>query len=164
MWGASLAVHRKGEKSMSQTILIADDDRDHLFMLAFKLRKAGYNVISAFDAKHAMQMAVEQAPDLLLLDIHLGDEEGFAIQQRLSQLDEMASTPVIYLTGDASASVQVLAESLGAYAVVIKPFNHEALLDAVAGALTQTPDSRTPVAASTDSTPPLLRFAEAYIG
>ena len=67
-------------------VLIADDDRDHLLMVALMLRKAGYEVISAPDAKTALQLAVEQDPDLLLLDIHMGDEDGYAVQEGASSM------------------------------------------------------------------------------
>jgi len=116
-------------------ILIADDDREHLLMLAFLLRKAGYQVISAFDAKHALQLAVEQAPDLLLLDIHLGDEDGYEVHERLQKIDELAQVPVIYLTGDSSNWVQTITTALGAHAVIRKPFNSDELLAVIRAGL-----------------------------
>ncbi len=151
--------------SGGRKILIADDDREHLLMLAFILRKAGYQIVSAFDAKHALQLAVEQAPDLLLLDIHLGDEDGYAVQERLQKIEELAATPVIYITGDQSNWVQATTAALGAAAVIRKPFSREDLVAAIEKALTTTKAPVVAAACDTKRTPlPAAAFAEAYFG
>ena len=112
-------------------VLIADDDRDHLLMVALMLRKAGYEVISAGSAKAALQLAVEQDPDLLLLDIHMGDEDGYAVQEGLRKLDELNDKPIIYITGDKSNWVRCITNALGARAVLCKPFDREELLSTI---------------------------------
>lgn len=109
-------------------ILIADDDREHLIMMALMLRKEGYDVISATDVKSAIQLAIEQDPDILLLDVHMGDEDGYAIQERLQKITEIAEKPVIYITGDKSCWIQFITTALGARAVLRKPFERQELL------------------------------------
>jgi DNA-binding response OmpR family regulator len=112
-------------------------------MLAMMLRKEGYEVVSAFDAKHAIQLAVEQNPDILLLDIHLGEEDGYAIQERLQKIEEMAEKPVVYITGDKSSWIQFIILGLGAHAVIRKPFNREELLTTLRLVLEPSPDQDT---------------------
>jgi DNA-binding response OmpR family regulator len=119
----------------AQKILIADDDREHLIMLALMLRKEGYEVVSAFDAKHAVQLAVEQNPDILILDVHMGHEGGYDVQERLQQIDEFSQKPVIYITGDKSCWVQFISNGLGAHAVLRKPFDRQELLATLAKVL-----------------------------
>jgi DNA-binding response OmpR family regulator len=129
-------------------ILIADDDREHLIMLALMLRKEGYEVISAFDAKHAIQLAVEQNPDVLLLDVHMGDEDGYAVQERLQQIEEMADKPVIYITGDKSNWIQCVITGLGARAVIRKPFDRDELLHTLKILLDPVPEEHAMPAAT----------------
>jgi CheY-like chemotaxis protein len=128
-------------------ILIADDDRDHQIMMALMLRKEGYDVVSAFDAKHAIQVAVEQNPDILLLDIHMGEEDGYAVQERLQQIDEMADKPVIYITGDKSNWINCIIAGLGAHAVLRKPFSQHDLLKTLKSLLAAPPVEK-PIAAA----------------
>jgi two-component system alkaline phosphatase synthesis response regulator PhoP len=109
-------------------ILIADDDRDHLMMLGQMLRGHGYEVVSAFDARHAIQLAVEQNPEVLLLDIHMGLEDGYAVQEELRKISGVDEKPVIYITGDTSNWVHCIINGLGARAVLRKPFNQDELL------------------------------------
>jgi DNA-binding response OmpR family regulator len=127
-------------------ILIADDDRDHQIMMALMLRKEGYDVISAFDVKHAIQLAVEQNPDILLLDIHMGEEDGYAVQERLQKIDEMANKPVIYITGDQSNWINFIIAGMGAHAVLRKPFSRQDLLTTLKTLLASPPPEQ-PIAA-----------------
>ena len=122
-------------------ILIADDDREHLIMLALMLRKEGYEVVSAFDAKHAIQLAVEQNPDILILDIHMGEENGYSVQERLQKIEEMADIPVIYITGDKSRWIECIIAGLGAHTVLRKPFDRVDLLKSLK-ALVETAENK----------------------
>jgi two-component system response regulator VicR len=126
-------------------ILIADDDREHLIMMALMLRKEGYDVISAFNVQSAIQLAVEQDPDILLLDVHMGDEDGYAVQERLQSITEIAEKPVIYITGDKSCWIQFITTALGARAVLRKPFEREELLKTIKNLLEAAPT--TPISA-----------------
>jgi DNA-binding response OmpR family regulator len=145
-------------------ILVAEDDREHLLMLTFMLRKNGYQVISAFDAKHALQLAVEQTPDLLLLDIHLGNEESYEIQERLRSIEELANTPVIYLTGDQSDWVLCTTLALGANALIRKPFEKQELLNAIETALSPKKSPEEVVAGAASSPPAMCQATEAFFG
>jgi DNA-binding response OmpR family regulator len=152
------------ENKMAQKkILIADDDRDHLLMLTFLLRKAGYQVVAASDVTGAMQMAAEHSPDLLILDVHMGADEGFAIQEKLFQFDVLTKSPVIYLTGDQSDFVHVVSNSMGAH-VITKPFNSEKLLSEVETLLNKSRAEQTPPADSPRAEIPTFNFAESYVG
>jgi DNA-binding response OmpR family regulator len=146
-----------------ERVLIADDDRDHLLMLTFLLRKAGYQVVAASDVTTAMQMAAEHSPDLLILDVHMGADEGFAIQEKLFQYDVLTKSPVIYLTGDKSDFVHVVSNSMGAH-VVAKPFDPELLLSQVETLLNKVRAGNTPQADSSRTEIPMLNCAETYVG
>jgi CheY-like chemotaxis protein len=118
-----------------QKILIADDDRAELKLLAMSLRSAGYAVIIAMDGYQAMDFACEQQPDLCILDVHMPAGGGLSVQQRIQQIPALYATPIIYLTGDKSSKVEEDAEKLGAFAVLYKPLDNDRLLQTVRRAL-----------------------------
>ena len=108
---------------MSYTILIADDDHDLLRAVSIRLKSAGYEVVTALDSYQAVQFANEHRPDLVILDINMPAGDGFTVQERLRNIGELATTPVIYLTGDTSELTKELARRTGAYALLHKPFD-----------------------------------------
>lgn len=123
------------------TILIADDDVALLAALKARLEAAGYSVAAAQDGYSAMDRAAHLCPDLLILDVNMPAGDGFSVQSRMSKIDELASTPVIYLTGSSDVTIDQSAASMGAFAVIHKPFQTEDLLSTVASALAQAADA-----------------------
>ena len=60
---------RGGEDTMDRKILIVDDEKNIVDIIAFNLKKEGYTVITAADGEEGVQKAMEENPDLILLDI-----------------------------------------------------------------------------------------------
>src|SRR5688572_19653675 len=110
------------ETNGKKKILIADDDRALVQMLSVGLRGAGYDVVSAVDGYYAFSAAVNQQPDLLILDIHMPAGSGFNVLERMYRSEGAQRAPVIYMSGDKSAQVQSVAERFGAFALIHKPF------------------------------------------
>lgn len=123
------------------SILIADDDTALLEALRLRLEGAGYAVSTAQDGYSAMDRAAHLCPDLLILDVNMPAGDGFSVQTRMSKIDELAHTPVIYLTGSSDVTIDQSASALGAFAVIHKPFQTEDLLSTVASALAQAADA-----------------------
>lgn len=117
---------------MSQKqILIADDDRGILTALAVRLKSYGFEVHTALDAYQALSLAQQHQPDLVILDVRMPAGEGMSVQERMQNLTALATTPVIYLTGDKSPETAATARELGAIDIVYKPFQEETLLSAI---------------------------------
>ncbi|HET6317141.1 MAG TPA: response regulator, partial [Chloroflexota bacterium] len=76
-------------------ILLVDDDRELIDLLAFALRRAGLEPIAAHDAPGALQLYEEREPDLIVLDINLGGSSGLDV---LKELRRRGQLPVIMLT------------------------------------------------------------------
>ena len=70
---------------MGATILIADDDHLHLKCLTHHLEKAGYSVIQATDSFHALRLASQLKPSLIILDINMPAGDGFSVKERLDK-------------------------------------------------------------------------------
>jgi two-component system response regulator VicR len=106
-------------------ILLVDDDRELIDLLAFALKRAGLEPIGAHDAVAAIRMFEERHPDLVVLDINLGASSGFDV---LKELRRRAQVPVIMLTALDSEEDKVRGLELGADDYLTKPFSHRELI------------------------------------
>jgi DNA-binding response OmpR family regulator len=111
-----------------RTILLADDDEALLKALAVRLEHEGYRVITTLDAYQALDHAVKHDPDLLVLDINMPAGRGFSVAQRMTRINHLVQTPVLFLTGDPDPSLRAQALALGAVGFVTKPFDTVDLL------------------------------------
>jgi two-component system phosphate regulon response regulator PhoB len=120
-------------------ILVIEDDTKIAAALAIRLEAAGYSVLRASDGLAGLKLAVEQKPDLLLMDIWMPVGLGFSVAQRLQGLG-LKGIPIIFITASRAKGLKKAAEALGAAAFFEKPYDPQALLAAVAEAL-KSPDS-----------------------
>ncbi|MEM7680707.1 MAG: response regulator [Planctomycetota bacterium] len=116
-------------------ILIADDDTSLLRALTVRLEAEGFEVATSQDAYYALDQAKHHPPDVLILDVNMPCGSGFSVQERMQKIPELAKTPVVYITGEDPASVDHLADQMGAVSILHKPFETSDLLDAVRAAL-----------------------------
>ena len=80
-------------------ILIVEDDRDTRFLEKFALEKAGYEVLESDNAKDAIEIAIKESPDLILLDIRLPyRERGIGTAKILRKTEKAANIPIIFVT------------------------------------------------------------------
>ncbi|MFI4881557.1 MAG: response regulator [Phycisphaerales bacterium JB064] len=119
----------------NQTVLIADDDPRMLQAMRIRLEEHGFNVIVAQDGYQAVDKARHHEPDVMVLDIRMPAGNGFSVQERIDKIEEIAGTPIIYVTGVDPDTVDRDAMNNGAYAVLHKPFPGSILVDTVLGAL-----------------------------
>jgi DNA-binding response OmpR family regulator len=114
-------------------ILVVDDEEDMATALKVRLKANGYDVILAFDCTQAFTVANKETPDLILLDIMMPVEDGFAVAERLKQSAVTHRIPIIFLTGVQGA--QEKAFKLGASGYLMKPYQPEELMKAIHNAL-----------------------------
>jgi two-component system response regulator VicR len=106
-------------------ILVVDDEQPIAEILKFTLEREGYQVDCAFDGKEAVRKALEDDPDLVLLDVMLPELDGFEVCRRIRQQRLM---PIIMLTAKDSEVDKVLGLEIGADDYVTKPFSNRELL------------------------------------
>lgn len=111
---------------MSKRILIVEDEKNIVDILSFNLSKEGYETLEAYDGQAGLQLALEQDPDLILLDLMLPKMDGFDVCRNLRQAGR--STPVIMLTAREEETDKVLGLELGADDYITKPFSMRELL------------------------------------
>jgi two-component system response regulator VicR len=106
-------------------ILLVDDDRELVDLLAFALKRAGLEPVAAHDAAAAMRMFEQRHPDLVVLDINLGSSSGLDV---LKDLRRRSQLPIIMLTALDSEEDKVRGLELGADDYLTKPFSHRELI------------------------------------
>ncbi len=124
-------------------ILVVDDDRSIRHVLTRYLTLEHYDVIVSANAEEALTAMRDGAPDLVLLDVMLGDDDGLDL---LEQLRATSAVPVILLTGKSAESDRVLGLKLGADDYVVKPFSPAEVEARIASVLRRTrPADQAPV-------------------
>jgi len=101
-------------------ILLVDDEQSLQTLLAFPLRKEGYEVVSALDGREALDRLGESSFDLIVLDLMLPKVDGFEVCR---QVRARSAVPIIMLTARAEEIDKVLGLELGADDYITKPFS-----------------------------------------
>jgi len=113
-------------------ILIVDDDTDILTAIEATLKDSGAEILTATDGNTAVTTALQQQPDLLILDAMLPQRSGFLVLEKLKAKKPRGSKPyVIMITGNPGKRHQTWAESLGADDYINKPFRMDRLIESV---------------------------------
>lgn len=116
-------------------LLVVDDEKDFRAIISRILERAGYDVATAADGLSALETFAADPPDLVLLDGHLPDIDGFEVCRRLRKTAAGRTVPVILCT--VRSAISNVSEGLGAGATgyLLKPFDPQELLAAVKAAL-----------------------------
>ena len=113
---------------MSARILIVDDEKDLLEILSMNLSSAGFVVRTAASGAEAMSAIRTDRPDLILLDVMLGDISGVKLAGKLKNTPQTAGIPIIMLTAKDSETDMIVGLSMGADDYVTKPFSTAVLV------------------------------------
>ena len=103
-----------------KTILIVDDEQPIIDVLVYNLKKEGYRTIEANDGITAVNMALDEKPDLMLLDIMLPKLDGLSVCKRVKN---SMNIPIIMLTAKDGEIDKILGLELGADDYITKPFS-----------------------------------------
>lgn len=129
---------------MAKRILIVEDEENIVDILAFNLKREGYETLEAMDGAAGLDLALEQDPDLILLDLMLPKMDGFEVCRRLREAGR--TTPVIMLTAREEETDKVLGLELGADDYITKPFSMRELLARVKANIRRTDMAAAPAA------------------
>jgi len=111
---------------MGKTILIVEDEQNIVDILSFNLSREGYDTLEAYDGPTGLQLALENNPDLILLDLMLPGMDGFEVCRKVREAG--SSIPIIMLTAREEETDKVLGLELGADDYITKPFSMRELL------------------------------------
>ncbi|GHG68909.1 response regulator transcription factor [Comamonas sp. JC664] len=110
----------------TRSILVVEDDLSILTGLSMNLRFEGYEVLQAQDGRTGLARALDEAPDLIVLDVMLPELNGFEVLKELRQRGR--DTPVVVLSAKGMETDKILGLNLGADDYVVKPFGLQELL------------------------------------
>ena len=123
-------------------VLVVDDDRTIVDLLAMNLRDEGLTVITAGDGEEALERIYDSSPDLVILDLMMPKLDGLQVCQRLRQDPRMKHVSVIMLTARVLQSDKLAGLAGGADDYVTKPFDLDELLARVKNLLRRSRDLR----------------------
>ena len=121
-----MAAENNNSNKKKARVLIVEDDSSLLFGLKKNLQFEGYEVLTASDGEAGLGLAVDERPDLIILDVMLPRMNGFEVCEVLRS--NKVETPVIFLTGKALESDKVTGLTLGGDDYMTKPFSVAELL------------------------------------
>ena len=116
---------------MPQLILVVDDDTNVVDLISLNLIEAGYEVMTAFTGRAALEKVAARRPDLILLDLMLPDIDGFGVCEILRSTATTATIPIVITSVWRSAGSRRLGKELGAFDYLAKPFHPDELIDRV---------------------------------
>lgn len=116
-------------------ILVVDDEKRMVRFIQLNLEQDGFQVVTAYNGKEALDQVRTQLPDLVLLDIMMPDIDGFEV---LKKIREVSDVPVIMLTAKGEEDDRVKGLELGADDYITKPFSPRELVSRIKAVLRRT--------------------------
>ena len=104
----------------AKTVLIVDDEQTIIDVLKFNLAKEGYRILEAKDGQTGLEMALQEKPDLIMLDIMLPKLDGLSVCKRVKN---SCNIPIIILTAKDAEVDKIVGLELGADDYITKPFS-----------------------------------------
>lgn len=117
---------------MAKTILIVDDSASIRQVVGITLKGAGYDVIEATDGQNALNKLTGQRVHLIISDVNMPVMDGITFLKQVKARPEYKFTPVIMLTTESAEAKKAQGQAAGAKAWVVKPFQPQQMLAAVA--------------------------------
>ena len=114
------------KEGLPKKILIVDDNQDSRELAVKVLKNVGYQMIEAADGEDALEKAVAENPDLILMDISIPKIDGYEVTRRLKSQVSFKNTPIIALTAHAMKGDKEKAMESGCEGYISKPIDiHE---------------------------------------
>ena len=115
------------------TVLLVEDVDDTRYFMRLELEYLGYRVIEAGDGQKAVELALQEQPDIILMDLSLPGLDGFEATKLIRQDERLAKTPIIAVTAHMETNFRDGAKASGFDAYVTKPIDLEWLNELISG-------------------------------
>ncbi len=112
---------------MKAKILLVDDEKDIVEFLQYNLSHVGFQVITAYNGKEALEK-LSQKPDLIILDVLMPKMNGYEVCSEIRRIEEFKNVPIIFLTAKASEADEVHGLDIGADDYIKKPISPKKLI------------------------------------
>ena len=108
---------------MKKKILLIEDNEQNIYLLTFLLEKSGYQVIQARDGLEGIELAKQDNPDLILLDIQLPVMDGYSVARELRKINSLQKIQIIAVTSYAMPGDREAALKAGCSGYIEKPID-----------------------------------------
>jgi two-component system, cell cycle response regulator DivK len=108
---------------MTRKLLIVEDNQDNRELAIKVLKNKGYEIIEAVDGEEAIEKAISEKPDLILLDISLPKLDGYEVAKRLKSMEEFQEIPIVAFTAHAMKGDREKVIVVGFEGYISKPIN-----------------------------------------
>jgi phosphate regulon transcriptional regulator PhoB len=125
---------------MKSNILIVDDEKDILELIAYNLKKDGFDITTLTNGEEALRLIKKKHPNLVLLDLMLPGIQGMDLCKILKSAEETSPIPIIMLTAKSEEMDKVLGLEMGADDYITKPFSPRELIARVKAVLRRVQD------------------------
>ena len=123
------------KKSMQAKILVVDDEPDYISTIECRLEWCGYEVITAANGEEGLEKALDEKPDLILLDTNMPVMNGHEMLHRLRSNPVLKDIPVIMVTALCESQDIAAASSHGIANYVAKPFDFTDLIEKISNTI-----------------------------
>ncbi len=114
---------------------MVEDDEDARFLMRLELERLGYLILEAADGEQAVDIAVDERPDIILMDLTLPVMDGIAATEKIRATDGLSAIPVIAVTAHQETDFREGAKTAGFNAYVTKPIEIPWLDELIRGLL-----------------------------
>jgi two-component system alkaline phosphatase synthesis response regulator PhoP len=119
------------KKNKTFRILIVDDEQDILDLLAYNLKKDGFDVISALNGKMAIKSAQIHHPDLIIMDVMMPEMDGIEACRQIRSSQTLKKTPIVFLTARNEEYSELAGFDVGGDDYIIKPIKPRILISRI---------------------------------
>jgi Response regulator containing a CheY-like receiver domain and an HD-GYP domain len=116
---------------MGKKILVIEDNEQNMYFMHFLLESNGYSVIEALNGQVGIQKAIDEHPDVILLDIQLPEMDGYQIAKIIRKTPDIDTIPIIAVTSYAMAGDREKILAAGATDYIEKPINPATFVDQI---------------------------------
>ena len=121
-----------------RTILVVDDEKNIRDLLVFNLQNEGYNTLEAEDGLQAVDVALKENPDLILLDVMLPKLDGKSVCKKLRYSLNMSNIPILMISAKDTETDKIVGLEIGADDYITKPFQIREVIARVKANLRKT--------------------------
>lgn len=118
-------------KNRQSKILVVEDNEQNLYLIKFILEKNGFTVIHAGTGIEGVTMAVNENPDMIIMDIQLPDIDGLEATRRIRKSGANSDLPIVALTSYAMPGDREKALKAGCTGYIEKPINPETIIQEI---------------------------------
>jgi CheY-like chemotaxis protein len=129
--------HIQEKQAVSERILIVEDNPENMRLLEMVLRAKNYTLLKATDGEEALDIAIRERPDLIIMDIQLPKMNGLEVTRKLRETPALSHTPIIAITAYAMKGDKERVIEAGCDAYLSKPINTRELPGVIAETLLQ---------------------------